>query len=453
MPKILSPTLQICPHGSTPSDSQHSPFKRQKIDGSAASGFISTPRSWSQNVQPYGDEHMLHDKANPCQSTSASGPSFAKNHLLLSETSAHTQIQVATDESAGRIPLLVAWSSSRFPIFETHSHGSTLKQSDVLHQPPALEFAGLEPVKATSEIGNTVETKVNAQTTENGKGITALNQSNILCPGRQAHMALYQPPSLNSQTLERTGTVIARHMTPQGAAVSLSSEQPLLETMASIPQCLELKTTQRQVFRNPLSDLHQIVSESDKSMSMESNISDVPSQSTPLGDLGKLSFIEVSSQQCRTPSVEDPGSAFPAIQKDAKSNDTAEQQLSNQKVQGLTNNTALIQTPDMTKEVYQEIVQTFVSQPSTDLGKVNTRVSRQIPQSCSPSLPNRNTRSIKSSPVEAARACNEDSGTSSTLPSTTLMSKDDVVIFPLCTSCGIKRVFGKAGNRKTEVLW
>jgi hypothetical protein len=96
--------------------------------------------------------------------------------------------------SAGRIPLLVAWSSSRFPIFETHSHGSTLKQSDVLHQPPALEFAGLEPVKATSEIGNTVETKVNAQTTENGKGITALNQSNILCPGRQAHMASTSRP-------------------------------------------------------------------------------------------------------------------------------------------------------------------------------------------------------------------------------------------------------------------
>ena len=55
--------------------------------------------------------------------------------------------------------------------------------------------------------------------------------------------------------------------------------------------------------------------------------------------------------------------------------------------------------------------------------------------------------------ISATEAGHEGGGTGNIFPSQSVFSKDGQVTFPLCTSCGAKRVFSIGMNGETGVLW
>ncbi|KAI9871721.1 MAG: hypothetical protein M1830_002530, partial [Pleopsidium flavum] len=449
MPETLSPALRISPHGSSPLESEHRPSKRQKFDGSAGSGFTFAPRSWGQNAEPYGDEHRLHDKADPCQSTAASGQSYGNTIILLSEPPSQKQIPMATDEIPGLIPHSVAQTSSLCPVSETHTQDSTPTHSSVLPQPSVLGFTGFEPVRAVSNI-DTIYARSHEQVRENGTGTSAKDQSHTLSHGKQAQGALYQPPSQSSQIPAETSATTAHHMIPRGVAAYSRPEQPKNGTESSTSPSFGSTMTKHAAFRCPLLDLHQIASEDEKSMSIDSKISEGSIQSTPLGDLGNLNLDDISSQQRSKVLAEAASSTAPAMREHTDLNGSTEQRPSNRTVQALFKNTDGVQTPEISnKNADREIFHFLVPQPPIKLGSMDTGDCRHSSQSCSPSLPDTGAQSSTISPIQAARAGNE---IDTTLPSPNMMRKDNAVMFALCTNCGIKRVFGTARNGGTEVL-
>lgn len=108
-----------------------------------------------------------------------------------------------------------------------------------------------------------------------------------------------------------------------------------------------------------------------------------------------------------------------------------------------------------------EVCQTFTQAPSPQASRnINQENSgkhtyhlRHSPHSpTSPSAEIEDVK-VKGSPTQSTKVGKGSSDKGSVLPELDTVSMDSVISFPLCTSCGIKRVFNTPRNGETKILW
>lgn len=177
---------------------------------------------------------------------------------------------------------------------------------------------------------------------------------------------------------------------------------------------------------------------------------DTSNRDAQLEDIGKPSSDDIQLAQSQKTCVKAPDSA--------QTNGEGEQQNSDLNVLNPAEKSTYTQTTEIDGVgVFQRSSQPLSPQPSGSVEQEDLVRLRRLSQSSvrPPTIPvaERRQVKVKGSPTRGTKAGNESSDTGSILPPQKTVSKDSVVSFPLCTSCGTKRVFSTPKNGETDILW
>ena len=190
--------------------------------------------------------------------------------------------------------------------------------------------------------------------------------------------------------------------------------------------------------------------DSGKPVHIDSEMLDTSNGDELLEGIRKLSSGGVQLAQSRKSCVKAPGSPATSAED--------EQQKLDLDVQSLAERPAGTQTTEMNGgRVCQSSSRAPSPQPSRSLDREVSEKDRRLSQysthaETAPVAADRENK-VERSPTESTKAGNGGTVTGSILPSDKPVSNDSAVSFPLCTSCGTKRVFNTPRNGETEILW
>lgn len=454
MAVTLSSTSRNSPPSPVSPGSQHRPFKRQKLDGRGASSLIPTNRSYDQTIQQRDEGLISFHEPMSDRTLSALGANGAKKHPNLEASLPYTENHVATGRIDSCVPISPAQSSPLNPFSQALRQNSTHMTLSVHDQLPVLATVEIEPVKPVFMVSSRADAVLNAQTAGMEKKIPAVSQSNVVSSSKEASLDTQQLPSSDYQTSAQISRVFPCPTTPLNATATSASENSMVNILAPTPKSPQLGAIKHRVSSNPPPELSQSVSGSDKSMGIDSNIIDVSRQSVTPRDIGPTHPNESTSQQYRKSSVEIADPAVPVTRRNTDFSNLALPSVSSEKDQvEAKNDTESRKFHLQNKEVYHSLIQSSETQPPTKSEKMDTADSGCNSQSCRSSVPNLGTQTSKLSPRQGARASYEEIRIRSPEPSPKIPCKNNMVPFPLCTSCGTKRVFSTAKVKETDVLW
>lgn len=189
----------------------------------------------------------------------------------------------------------------------------------------------------------------------------------------------------------------------------------------------------------------------DKSVHTDPETLNISKPDELLEDLGKPSCNGVQQTQSRKSSINISGSV-PA-------NTEGEQQEADLSVPNLAGRCPCNQIAENNiAEVFHGSSQASSPQPPKSSNQEASNKHKGPSQSSTRSLNNpvaEDSRDVEveGSPTQSLKRGIESSNTGSCLPQQKTVSKDSVVSFPRCTSCGTKRVFNTPRNGETYVLW
>ena len=191
--------------------------------------------------------------------------------------------------------------------------------------------------------------------------------------------------------------------------------------------------------------------ENEKPVRVNPEISNGSNRDVLSGDTERTSSEGIRLEEVWESSVKAVGSA--------QTNAKREQQGSDLNVQNLAKESGSTLITDVDgRQVIQRHsqapppLQPFIHLEQEDLDK-HEQLSQYSARSPTTAIAERRDVTIESCPAQNTKTGNGSNDTTGIVPSQQTVAKDSTISFPLCTSCGNKRVFTTPRYGQTEILW